>query len=208
MACPVFFFAFALPPHSLPSKCWHISFKWSIFISHSLFPLLPYSCLHSLRRSWVCLRGINPQTTTSLPLFFLSFTPPLPSCLPSPSVSSDIYCQRLDVSVQLSKTSSCRRLWDRDCYRLTVSVGTFCCHVTPFFLQLLQFYYLLNCRLCAKWSIKYYEVNYLPHSHWRGGLWTVVDLFLHFTVILHLQEQFSLGHLNVWVWLNCEPDRE
>ena len=60
---------------SLPSKCWYISFKWSVFISHSLFPLLPPISLHSLRRSWVCLRGINPQTSTSLLLLFLSFSP-------------------------------------------------------------------------------------------------------------------------------------
>lgn len=103
------FLAFTLS-HSVPSKCWHISFKWSVFISHSLFPLPPPSCVHALRRSWVCLRGINPQTTTSQLHFFLSFFPV--SFLSPPSVSSDFYCQRLDVSAHLSKAPFHRQHFD------------------------------------------------------------------------------------------------
>lgn len=99
------------PSHSLLSKCWHISFKWSVLISHSLFLsfLLPPPP-HSPRRSWVCLRGINPQTTTPLLLLFLSFPP---FSFPSPlTVSSDFYCQRLDVSKHLCRASFHRRLFD------------------------------------------------------------------------------------------------
>lgn len=94
--------------HSLISKCWHISFKCTVFISHSLCPspILPIS-LHSLRRIWICLGGINPQTSTAELLLFLSsllsFTSP-------PTVSSDFYCQRLGISKHLRLRFSCSPL--------------------------------------------------------------------------------------------------
>lgn len=73
----VFFLAFILQ-YSVPSKCWHISFKWSVFISHSLFPLFSPSSLCSLRRSRV-LRDQSPDTTTlQLLFFFISLFVPSP----------------------------------------------------------------------------------------------------------------------------------
>lgn len=90
--------------HSLLSKCWHISFKCTVFISHSLCPSpsFPPISLLSPRRIWICLGGINPQTSTAQLLFLLSsllsFTSP-------PTVSSDFYCQQLGIREHLSEAS-------------------------------------------------------------------------------------------------------
>lgn len=97
--------------HSLPSKCWHISFKCSVFIIHSLFPPSPISP-GSLRRSWVCLRGINPQTTTSLLLFLcfsllLSFSS---NCLIRLLLSA-VGCQRTSILDSIPQAA----LWLPEC---------------------------------------------------------------------------------------------
>ncbi len=100
--------AFALS-HSLPSKCWHISFKWSVFISHSLFPSYLISLFILWGEAECVLEGSIPRQPHSC--FSSSYLFPL-SFLSPPSVSSDFYCQRLDVSTHLSKTSFLRQLFD------------------------------------------------------------------------------------------------
>ena len=108
LCCPTLYVLYLLafvPPHSLPSKCWHISFKWSVFISHSLFP----SSLLPLWGEAECvLEGSIPRQPHRC--FASSYLSPPLSFLSPPSVSSDIYCQRLDVCMHLSKALFCRQL--------------------------------------------------------------------------------------------------
>lgn len=84
----VFFLAFILQYST--SKCWHISFKWSVFISHSLFPFshLPHFALWG--EAGCFLEGSIPRhnhTAASILLYF-----------PLRSFSSDLYCLCLDYS--------------------------------------------------------------------------------------------------------------
>lgn len=106
--------------HSLISKCWHISFKCTVFISHSLCPspILPISVL-SLRRIWICLGGINPQTSTAELLLFLSSL--LSSPLLLPQLSHPTFIVNDWVSASIWGLVSHAALWFAHCTCLFIS---------------------------------------------------------------------------------------
>lgn len=108
--------------HFFQVYCLHKSFSLSL-------PLFsPPSFLLSPRRIWICLGGINPQTSAAQLLLFLSSLLSFPS---PPTVSSDFYCQQLGLGEQLSEASFLVQLCDLRClgYRLfiwlTVKSGFF-----------------------------------------------------------------------------------
>lgn len=88
--CSLSVFTIKVLTHLFQVECLHKSFS---------FFLLPPIFIHSLRRSWVCLGGINPQTTTSRLLLFLSF---FTLSFPSPHLSHPTFivsvgCQHASV---------------------------------------------------------------------------------------------------------------
>lgn len=94
--CSLFFFTIKVLNYLFHVECLHKSFSFSL-VSHCYF--------HTLRSSWVCLWGLNPQTD-HIAAFLLPVLPP-------PSASSDFYCQRLYVSMHPAFTPL-KTLWLSD----------------------------------------------------------------------------------------------
>lgn len=113
--------------HSLLSKCWHISFKCTVFIRHSLcpspsFPHLPSSSEENLNMSW---RDQSPDIY-SIASLLLIFSPLLLLQLSHPTFIVNNWVS-VSIFLRLSSSSSSviYRVWDTLFIWFTVKLGLF-----------------------------------------------------------------------------------
>lgn len=182
--------AFALS-HSLPSKCWHISFKWSVFISHSLFP----SSLPPLLILWgeaeCVLQGSFPRQPHHCFSSSYLFFPPLLSF-------SSICLVRL-----LLSAVGCQRASTRDFIpqaALWLSVADFWFQWTLFIARM-PFLHLKN-------FVWFYLITmmFVALLHLNNSVFLLTHL--EYSLCSHCHPAFRTaiftGHLNVYIKVNCE----